>query len=134
MKYLKPLAMAAFLIAFVSPAHASGRVNEFDCGNQVTVDVTVWKAKFFLDVFENDKHIVDWKKFYDAGLDNIGVHYRPRLPSAKLNAGLTSFEFHIKLNGKTVIAQYHHEEQEEFVFGGHPCKSLGDPRYEGDQK
>jgi hypothetical protein len=128
---MKKLFIAAAAIALaMSTAHASGQIEEYDCGSTVTVTVGRWHGKMWLSVSEDGKLVIEDKKFADAG---IGLEEHPQ----KLNADVTDFRFSVELKGRTAVVHYLSEEEDNdraTTLDGEFCHYLGDPRYEREDK
>jgi hypothetical protein len=99
------LATATFL-ALAGSAHASGWQTYYDCENRVVAIISGWHGKMWLDVQDNQKVILEDKKFFDGGIDRLEENPQP------LNVNVNNFRFRVKWLGKTVVLRYRRSEDD----------------------
>jgi hypothetical protein len=106
----KLLLVIAALLMVAPEAHASGWVSDYDCGSGVTASLSGWHGKIWFDMEGLGNANINQDDITDVGLY---FHYR--------------IQWHKKVVTFRLV-------DGDATFNGHPCKSLGDPRYPDREK
>lgn len=122
---MKRLMLTAALLLLSVPAHASGWLDYYDCGDGVVPIFGGWHGKTWLTVEANHELILDEGIFQIVG---TAVNEEDRQP---LNEDKTDFSFPVEWHGRKVILRYRGVDN-EVTFDGRVCRSMGDSRYEGE--
>jgi hypothetical protein len=118
------------------PAHASGWLAYYDCGNGVVPIFGGWHGKYWLTVEGNRKVILDEGIFRNDGTaTKDGTD--GEIKEDPLDADKNDFSFRVKWRGKTTILRWRVSDatgtsEAKVTFGGRACRPMGDSRYEGE--